>query len=242
MSEQHHLELTDVFVRTYRELGRREAEPQIHATFYPFSTLRHNIRRRGDRLVARVSDILQAAPEEILECVAHILFGKLFRLRIKAEYRNIYWAYALDEEVDRRIIDVQRLRSRKIYGDGNGSMYDLQGAFDRLNRQYFDGQISVAHIGWTQHQAKSRLGFFDEIRNRIVISRLLDHAQVPPAVFEYVLYHEMLHTVHKAQIRHGRRCVHYDEFRRDEMKFLHYSEAKQFLAGWGAPAKGARRI
>lgn len=45
-----------------RELGRREAEPKVHAPFYPFSTLRYNIGQRGHRRMARAGEILLEAP------------------------------------------------------------------------------------------------------------------------------------------------------------------------------------
>lgn len=239
--KEHDIELTALFERVYEELGRRETRPEIHAVYYPFSTLRHTIRLRDQRLVAHLSDIMRDTPEEILECIAHLLLAKLYRRKIKAEHLNIYRAYTLEAEVERRTKEVRRLRRGRVYLREAGATYDLREAFEQLNRRHFDGRLAVEHLSWSRGRTKRRLGYYDDAHNRIVISQSLDDAQVPRTVFEYVLYHEMLHIVHKSRVSNGRRCVHHADFVRDEKRFPHYHEAQLFLKRWIPSLRRKRR-
>jgi len=67
------------------------------------------------------------------------------------------------------------------------------------------------------------------ISNTIFVSRFFDSADVPLAVTEYVMFHEMLHVKHQSEVRDSRLIVHTSEFRTEEKRFAHYEEAKLWL-------------
>jgi hypothetical protein len=62
-----------------------------------------------------------------------------------------------------------------------------------------------------------------------VISRALDHPDIPQFVLEYVLYHEMLHVKHPPGRRQGRTVYHSSAFREDEKQFERFTDATKWL-------------
>ena len=73
------------------------------------------------------------------------------------------------------------------------------------------------------------MGHHDSTHNTIVISKTLDSHDVPEWLVEFVLYHEMLHIKHPAQIINGRRQHHTKAFRSDEKKFPHYEQSQKWI-------------
>jgi hypothetical protein len=113
-----------------------------------------------------------------------------------------------------------------------GEFHDLQAIFDALNVRYFGGKVD-AQITWTRSARKLRrtsihMGTYSDELKLIRIHPALDQAFVPRFFVEFVVYHEMLHQVHKAPETGGRRVVHSAEFRRDEQRFAQYREARRW--------------
>jgi hypothetical protein len=57
---------------------------------------------------------------------------------------------------------------------------------------------------------------------------LLDQQFVPLWFLQYVLYHEMLHSVVPDEVSRGRRRVHTEEFNRRERQFPRYRRARHW--------------
>jgi hypothetical protein len=110
-----------------------------------------------------------------------------------------------------------------------GSFYDLEALFDRLNQEYFAGEMPKPRLTWNQILTHRKLGHYEPERDRVVISQTLDNPDVPSMVVELVVYHELLHKQHGAKWVNGKRWVHTPEFRRDEQRFGYYQEAQQWL-------------
>jgi hypothetical protein len=72
-------------------------------------------------------------------------------------------------------------------------------------------------------------GTIQEEDRVIRINPLFDQPFVPLWFLQYVLYHEMLHSVVSDEIvSAGRRRVHTDEFNRLERKFRNYQRARRW--------------
>ncbi|MCX7935112.1 MAG: hypothetical protein N3A66_07630 [Planctomycetota bacterium] len=114
-----------------------------------------------------------------------------------------------------------------------GRFHDLAALRDKLNRLYF-GNRSQAAVTWggsiRRRAARFlRLGWYDQRRRLIVISRRLDAADVPAYVVEYVLFHEMLHEIVGIRAAaNGRRKIHTSTFRLLEETFPDYARARAF--------------
>ena len=68
-----------IFVRVFRELKPRNAPPAVSVEFCAFANANSFIRLEDAGLQVRITDVLEGAPALILEALAHILLGKLYR-------------------------------------------------------------------------------------------------------------------------------------------------------------------
>lgn len=110
-----------------------------------------------------------------------------------------------------------------------GNYYDLEALFHPINQEYFAGEMVKPRLTWNTTLTHRKLGHYEPLRDRVVMSRTLDSPQVPQMVVELVLYHELLHKHHGAKWLNGKRMVHTPEFRRSERQFQHYQEAQHWL-------------
>lgn len=114
--------------------------------------------------------------------------------------------------------------------NASGSHHDLQALFSRVNRDYFQGQLSQPRLSWGARLTRRKLGHYENARDRIVVSPLLDSPQVPSLSIEFVLYHELLHRQLGYQWQGDRARAHTPEFRRREREFVGYKEARCWLS------------
>jgi hypothetical protein len=203
--------------------------PELRVEFFSFANVNNTIRMREGRLLVRISDLLEGAPENILRAIAHILLAKMYRRPIDQEHAVRYRRYVSTQHMARKAHLVRQLRGRKRIASANGHVYDLNGIFDGLNVRFFYGLLARPLMTWSSDRARNRLGHYDPAHNAIVVSRIFDHPRVPRYVVEYIVYHEMLHLKHPVKLRGSRRCIHSSEFQAEEKLFERFAEAKEFL-------------
>lgn len=219
----------EIYARVFRELKPRTALPEIAVEFCRFANADSFIRFQNGRLHVRISDLLAGAPAPVLEALAHILLGKLYRKQIPRIYSHRYRLYLNRRDVRRQAHLVRQIRGRKFLSGPRGEIHDLEPIFDRLNRQYFDGLLGRPQLGWSRTASRSMLGHFDPSHNAIIISRIFDRPQTPPVALEYVMFHEMLHLRYPVDHSGMRRKVHTREFRDAEKNFPELKKAKDAL-------------
>ena len=203
--------------------------PEISVEFFAFANVNNTIRLRDGRLLVRLSDLLEGAPEPILRSIAHILLAKMYRRPIERACATRYRRYISSHEISNKAHLVRQMRGRKRIDSPRGRIYDLEKIFDDLNAKYFWGLLARPRLTWSQNHARNSLGHYDPAHNAIVVSRVFDYPRVPRYAVEYILYHEMLHLKHPVKLRGSRRCVHSAEFQSEEKLFAHLQEAKRFL-------------
>jgi predicted metal-dependent hydrolase len=221
--------LREILHRAYRELRPRAPIPQFRAEFYPFASVNNTIRLREGVLHIRISDLLEGAPENVIEAIAHILLAKIYKKPIENLHSNRYRRYVGSHDVSNKAHLVRQVRGRKRIETSKGTVYDLDEMFEDLNRRFFHGLMGRPQLTWSRDHARKVLGHYDPAHNAIVVSRIFDSMRVPRYVVEYILYHEMLHLKHPVKLRGSRRCIHGPEFQAEERQFPHLPEAKQFL-------------
>ncbi len=111
-----------------------------------------------------------------------------------------------------------------------GACHDLEASFQRVNLRYFDGQVERPHLAWGSRTTTKKFGHFDFTRNQIVVSPCLDAPEVPLAVLDFVVFHELLHKIHGLTRHNGRNRAHTPAFRKDERRFATYAEAEAWLS------------
>ncbi len=201
----------------------------MHVRFYPFVSINNTIRMRQGELYIRLSDLLEAAPEPVLQAIAHILLAKLYRKPVDRTHSARYRRYVAGHEVTAKARLVRQMRGRKHIRSARGHHYHLEEIFDDLNRRFFHGLLGRPQLTWSQNPARSSLGHYDPAHNAIVISQVFDHPRVPRYAVEYILFHEMLHLKHPVKLKGSRRCVHSREFLAEENLFPEVAQAKKFL-------------
>lgn len=218
-----------LFQRMYTRLNCQGRPPQFAVEFYPYANLAHSIRLRQDTAHVRLSDMLRNAPLEVVEAAAAILLSRLYRRRLPQEIAETYRRYSQAHATRRKLQGLRKKRARRKIRPALGRSYDLAEMFERLNQQYFQGQLPKPKIGWSTRRWRSQLGIFDPALNQIALNSALDRPHVPEYVVAYVLYHEMLHGKHPIKRARCRLEAHSREFRAEEQKFADYRRAIKFL-------------
>jgi predicted metal-dependent hydrolase len=221
--------LLHIFQETYRELRPRAPIPDLAVEFFPFVSINNTIRMREGKLFVRVSDLLEGAPDPVLQAIAHILLAKMYRKPIERAYATRYRRYISGQDIAKKAHLVRQMRGRKRIESAEGRTYNLDNIFEELNHRFFYGLLARPHMTWSRDHARNRLGHYDPAHNAIVVSRVFDHPRVPCYAVEYIVYHEMLHLKHPVKLRGSRRCVHSLEFLAEEKLFPHLDQAKAFL-------------
>lgn len=118
-----------------------------------------------------------------------------------------------------------------------GEFHNLQAIFNKLNTSYFRGSPLRGYtITWGRRRRLPPKEYFIfgtiQEQDRVIrIHPLLDAPWVPRWFLEYVVYHEMLHSVVPDEpLGRGRRRVHTAEFQRREKRFAHYRRARRWEA------------
>jgi predicted metal-dependent hydrolase len=221
--------LLEMFQEIYRDLRPGTSVPELKIEFFAFANVNNTIRLREGRLLVRLSDLLEGAPDAVLRAIAHILLAKMYRQPIDRGQATRYRKYVASHEIVRKTHLVRQMRGRKRLRPARGLFYDLDAIFETLNTRFFHGLMARPRMSWSQTRTRRILGHYDPAHNAIIISRIFDHFAVPAFVVEYIVYHEMLHLKHPVKVRGNRRCVHSAEFQAEEKLFPHMTQANAFL-------------
>jgi predicted metal-dependent hydrolase len=221
--------LLEIFQETYQELRPGTFPPELKIEFFAFANVNNTIRLRQGRLLVRLSDLLEGAPEAVLRAIAHILLAKMYRRPIDRGLAARYRKYVGSHDIVRKAHLVRQMRGSKRLRSPRGHFYDLDEVFEKLNTRFFHGLMARPRMSWSQTKTRRILGHYDPAHNAIIISRVFDHPTVPAYVLEYIVYHEMLHLKHPVRLRGSRRCVHSAEFQAEEKLFPHMEQANAFL-------------
>ncbi len=106
-----------------------------------------------------------------------------------------------------------------------GAHYDLDQLYEQLQQEYFSVEFEKPRLMWSHICSTRKLGHYERSRDRVVLSPILDHPEVPEYAVTFVLYHELLHKQHGAVWQNDKLMVHTPAFRRSEKQFRHYTEA-----------------
>lgn len=218
-----------IYGRVFRELKPRTPAPEIAVEFCRFANPDSFIRLQSGTLRVRISDLLESAPAPVMEALAFILMGKLYRKPIPGVYAHRYRLYLNRKDMRRQAQLVRQVRGRKFISGPRGELHDLEEIFERLNARFFDGLLGRPQLGWSRNASRHQLGHFDPSHNAIVISRIFDRPRTPLLALEYVMFHEMLHLQFPVDHSKARRCVHTSEFKAAEKRFPDFTAAKEML-------------
>ncbi len=219
----------EIFLRVFRDLKPRTQPPAFRVTFRPFANPDSFARLEDGEIHIRICDLLEGAPAPVLEALAYLLLGKLYRKPVPAGYSHRYRLYLNRRDMRSRLHLLRQIRGRKFLSGPQGAHYNLETVFEALNMRFFGGLMARPSLGWSRTPSRTLLGHYDPSHNAIILSKLLDSPRVPELAVQYVLYHEMLHLRFPIQARGSRQLVHSKEFREAEREFPQLKEAKTIL-------------
>jgi len=223
-------ELKDAFENAYYEVTKRSPKKGgIKAEFYPYAGIKETIRKRNNTIIARVSDIFQDAPYNVIWAIAIVMVSKIERKRYSNEYNRIIRDYINTDKIREKHKRIRKTRGRKKRLITKGDHYDLNMSFDRVNSKYFDNQLKKPGITWGRQRTYNKFGHYDETRNTVMISKTLDSKKIPPYFLDFIMYHELLHTIQKIVYKNGRRSVHNKWFKKEEQKHEKYNKATNLM-------------
>src|SRR6266478_5302926 len=127
----------EIYARVFRELKPRTVLPDLRVEFCKFANADSFIRLESGRLNVRISDLFAASPAPVMEALAHILLGKLYRKPVARMHSHRYRLYLNRKDVRRQAQLVRQIRGRKFISGPKGALHDLQEIFERLNAQFF---------------------------------------------------------------------------------------------------------
>jgi hypothetical protein len=219
----------EIWYRVFHALKPRTAPPAINIEFCPFANADSYARIEAGQLSIRISDMLEGASALVLEALAYVLLGKLFKKPIPAIYGHRYRVYLNRSDMRRKMHLIRQIRGRKFVSGPQGEYYNLDTIFEELNFQYFNGLLARPLLGWSRRPSRTTLGHFDPSHNAIIISKIFDQRDAPRRALEYVIFHEMLHLRFPVQSHGARRRIHTRQFHEAEKDFLGLKEAKELL-------------
>lgn len=221
--------LARIFKQAYLELRPQSPPPEFDVRFFAFANLNNTIRLRQGRILVRLSDLLEGAPDPVLHSILHILLAKLYREPVEAAHSARFRKFAGSQPISAKTHLIRQVRGRKHVAGAEGVHYQLEEIFDDLNRRFFHGLMARPRITWSRNHSRQRLGHYDPAHNTIVVSRIFDRPGVPRYAIEYLVFHELLHLRHPVRMNGSRRSVHSRAFREEEKLFPHLMEAKRYL-------------
>jgi hypothetical protein len=138
------------------------------------------------------------------------------------------------KKTKRKIAHSRLPRQGQLNLQEDGRYFDLRAIFERLKQRHFPGRLRGYKVMWGRRRRQRPKEYFvfgtiQEEDRVIRINPLLDQQFVPLWFLEYVLYHEMLHSVVPDEPgSRGRRRVHTERFIQREREFPSYRRARRW--------------
>jgi predicted metal-dependent hydrolase len=217
-------QLTEIFKEIQIRYFPRKIK-KISAEFYPYRSIKHTIQWNALFINVKISNHFSTAPATIIEITALMLLAKVYRFKVSSNIRNIYNQYV--EQLQKQI---PARKKQKIENyNPQGQYYNLRAIFNELNQKYFKNDLVLKNIGWSKNKSYRRLGFYNEERDLLAISRIFDSHMVPEEVITYLVYHEMLHISLPIRRTNGRRIIHAKRFKELEEQYPAYNRINKWI-------------
>ena len=129
----------------------------------------------------------------------------------------------------------------ETHSQSSGRHQNLRTIFERVNRCYFDNQLQMPQLSWSNSLTYRKYGHYQPSTDSLMLSVSLDDAKVPDYVLDFVMYHELLHKHLGFYSRNGRRISHHAEFRKQETMFPQYEQAQKYLEKLGRKVRKTKK-
>jgi hypothetical protein len=145
---------------------------------------------------------------------------------------------ALDRYIEQNRALIRKLPPavlrKRLRIDPVGRVHHLGQIFSALNRRYFRSRLRIAITYGPAPRSSGprksiKMGSYSADSKVIRIHPALDQSRVPRFFVEWIVFHEMLHHVHRTRrAEDGRRCIHTPEFVEAERGFYLFDRAQRW--------------
>lgn len=226
LAEDHLLQHVRATLTLYRQcMSFRKPDAKVRVYLFHHSYL-YRASHRDGILKLDVNEGFLNAPPEMLALLAELGAKGKSAARLRSRLQQFAGTEAF-QQVQAAMNG--RQPANYLEPEARGSHYHLREVFDRVNREYFDGQQTVPHLNWSSSPTFRKFGHYHPATDSIQISLALDLPEIPVYVLDYVMYHEMLHRSLGIEEINGRNYVHTGEFRQLAEKFSRKQAAEQIL-------------
>lgn len=219
-----HLSALDEFLRILTKQNKKiSVDPKNLLIKINYSGYLYRRQTAQNKTVLQINEVYIIAPSEVKKSILSVVFFQRQSKQIHAikAYSGTSGFTRMNESISGDPI-ANRISCR-------GEKYDLSILFNKLNKEYFSGQLSQPRLVWSSRRSIRRLGYYHPEINTIAVTQKLDDKKIPRLLVEYVLYHEMLHQHFGIKNHNGRRYAHTSAFRAAEKKFKHQKEAENLI-------------
>ncbi len=132
------------------------------------------------------------------------LMQKVFKTKVKTVHQDLYDGFIKNVHI---AIPKDKVDS------------DLKECFDRVNEKYFLGVVEMPNLVFGKKTFR-KLGSYEYSTDTITISKVfegIDDENI--RLLDYIMFHEMLHKVHKFKTVNGRSMHHTGKFKFAEKQF-----------------------
>ncbi len=183
----------------------------------------YRARAADGELEVKVNEGFLGAPPRVLRALVCAVLTQGH-----ADYQEIVKAYSVGEDFLEVTLAVEMTTS-EADAVTQGQCFDLAEIFDRVNAAHFEGQLERPGLTWNRMITGARMGYYDPLRDTVMLSVTLDTPATPDFVVDFVMYHELLHRQLGIHVAGGRRYAHTSAFRDAERRFPRYAEAQAHL-------------
>jgi len=205
---------------------KKELENKLNQSvlikFYDFKSTFLRIEKKPNIFILKLHKLFLESNDDIKNAIVD------YCLKKDKSSRNIIKLFAYDffsKKDYSNKLDKSKLITKGVF-------FDLKQIFDNLNMIYFENKLDLS-ITWFEKPKYFRFchftfGTYNRNTKLIKINKLLDQSNFPFYFINYVVYHEMLHSVCEEKNINGKRSIHTKDFKEKEKKFAYYKEAKNF--------------
>jgi hypothetical protein len=181
----------------------------------------YRTRHFSDCILVKLPTAMIAFDQNHFVFLAEMIFDKKNHKKelLEAVQSEQYQAVLQDIELLAGIIE----RTKGLY-------FDLEESFNRVNNQYFNGNIPKPRLVWSRTFNCRKFGHYDIAHEIVMVNSSLDNPEVGVFTVDFIMYHELLHKKLGAK-SNGKNIIFHDrEFRRQEKMFAEFNKARRQLS------------
>jgi len=169
-----------------------------------FSSYNGHVKYGYGKYEFAISKEWKGVSEEIQMGLIQHLMQKVFKTKEKSVYLDLYDTFMKNVHV---AVPKDKVNSY------------LKESFDRVNDRYFIGTVEMSNLVFGKKSFR-KLGSYEYGTDTITMSSVFDKLEGEDLkLLDYVMFHEMLHKVHKFKTTNGRSLHHSSKFKSAEKQF-----------------------